>query len=127
MKKILVLTIAIFSLFACSSDDENNLDPIIGTWYFFSYDGIEVDDCNKKSTMFFYENGTFLSTVYENQNSTNNCQIKNTTKGTWSYKGKGYYEITASSETSENILKIVFSDNKNTFTAIEWFTAFKRK
>lgn len=50
------------SLLACSSDNENNLDPIVGTWYLFSEDDKEVNPCLNKHTLTFKENGIIIET-----------------------------------------------------------------
>ncbi|MGG6231928.1 lipocalin family protein [Tenacibaculum sp. SDUM215027] len=132
MKKILVLTIAMFSLFACSSDDEN-LDPIVGTWYKFSEEGIEASDCEKKSSVTFNENGTFNSISYESIED--KCVIEDELSATWTNKGNGVYSRTYNGESSNT--SITFSDNGNTMTSVykqEYngetltdITVFKRK
>ncbi|MEE4000422.1 lipocalin family protein [Tenacibaculum sp. FZY0031] len=115
MKKNLILTIAMFSLLACSSDDENNLDPIVGTWYFFSDSGVEVDECNKRSTILFNDNGTFSSTNYGNQDDPNNCVIENKDSGTWINNSNNKYQITDIKTNTKQIYTITFSDNGNSF------------
>lgn len=133
MKKILVLTIAMFSLLACSSDDENNLDPIVGTWYKFSEEGIEASDCEKKSSVTFKENGTFNSVSYESIDD--ECIIEDEFSATWTNKGNGVYSRINNGESSDS--SITFSDNGNTMTSVykqEYngetltdITVFKRK
>ncbi|MFT7900430.1 lipocalin family protein [Tenacibaculum ascidiaceicola] len=114
MKKILVLTIAMFSLLACSSDDENNLDPIVGTWYKFSEEGIEVSECEKKTSVTFNENGTFNSTSYESIED--KCVIEDEFSATWTNKGNGIYSRIYNGESSD--VSITFSDNDNTMTSV---------
>jgi len=125
MKKILVLTITMFSLLACSSDDENNLDPIIGTWYKFSQNGEEFGECEKKTTFTFSENGTYSITPYVTLN--NECIIDGKDDGNWSNKSEGNYGIIPSGETEEAVAKIVFSNNNNTLTFTQENTIYKRK
>ncbi|MDO6674660.1 lipocalin family protein [Tenacibaculum sp. 1B UA] len=114
MKKILVLTIALFSLLACSSDDENNLDPIVGTWYKFSINEQEVNDCEKNTTIKFSQNGTFTAT-YSYYNGENTCLTEETFKGTWTNKGNNNY--TTLGEGDDESSKILLKDN-NTYQEI---------
>ncbi|TDQ29895.1 lipocalin family protein [Tenacibaculum caenipelagi] len=126
MKKNLILTIAMFSLFSCSSDDENNTDPIVGTWYLFSENNEEVSTCGQKNTMTFNENGTYSETYYYTDES-DNCVSGGGDEGNWSNKGKENYGLIPSLENTEGTTKIVFSDNNNTFTIIEDNIVYKRK
>ena len=122
MKKILVLTIAIFSLLACS-DDNDNLDPFVGTWYPFSVDGEEVSDCRKKGTISIKEDGTYTTTFYYFYED--ECQKDTSSSGTWTNLGDGVYEITEKDDTEEeeieendtdtNKVNVSFKDNNNTF------------
>jgi len=119
MKKILVLTIAMFSLLACSSDDENNLDPIIGTWYLFSENGIEVNDCIKKSTTTFSEDGTYTVSTSYYLSENNECipDEGSADDGAWINRGEGNYSRTPTGEIiDDETIKTTFSDNNNTMT-----------
>ena len=134
MKKLLILSITLFSLFSCSSDDENiEKDPLIGTWYFFSENGKEVDDCNKKSTAIISEKGDFTATNYGNQDNPNACVIENINNGTWVSKKNNKYELKNNKSGSITIHTITFSDNKNTFKSevivdnTKEIATFKRK
>lgn len=111
MKKLLTLSIVIFSLFSCSSNDDN-LDPFVGTWYKFSFNNIEVSDCEKKSTVTNKENETYTSTSY--YISDNDCKTIPLESGTWTNKGSGIYTIIQKGKEAIDI-KIIFKDNNNTF------------
>ena len=138
MKKILVLTIAMFSLLACSSDDDN-LDPLVGSWYLFSENNEEVPDCEKKSTLQILENGTFKSLSYYFDEDTQECTEEGNSNGTWTNKGSNIYGIKPDGRDKEGILNITFKDNNNTFSYSEtdedengeviatYTTTFKRK
>ena len=71
MKKFLLLTLAVVSLFACSSDDNNEpqKDSVIGTWKLLTrtLDGVpqELDNCDVQTTYQFQEDqGVFYGTLY---------------------------------------------------------------
>lgn len=123
MKKILILTIALVSLFSCSSDDKD-LDPIVGKWYVFSKDGVETDECERKGNLTFNEDGSTTSVYYESLN--NEC-LKGGDEGTatWKNKGNNVYSITRGKESNDATL--VFSDNNNTFTIPADNMVYKRK
>lgn len=114
MKKLLFLSIAFFILLSCSSN-EDNLDPLVGTWYFFFENGREVDDCNKKSTLIVIENGNLSSVNYGNQDNINECVIEGTLEAKWTNNGNGNYIMTCKSDNLKNTPKIIFKDNNNTF------------
>lgn len=128
MKKLLILSIAMFTLFSCSSNDEN-LDPFIGNWSLFSVNGQEVDDCYKKNTVIILENGNLTTTSYDVID--NECKLDDTSASTWKNKGNGNYGITRIGSAEENVTKVTF--NNNTFTFTETIgntsetTTFKRK
>lgn len=131
MKKILILTIAMFTLFSCSSSDEENIekDPFIGSWSLFSINGQEVDDCYKKNTVIILENGNLTTTSYDVIDD--ECKLDDTSASTWENKGNGNYGITRVGSTEENVTKVTFSNNTFTFTETVENTSetstFKRK
>jgi hypothetical protein len=62
MKKLLYIFIAGTFLISCSSNDDSNLDPIIGKWKLASItlDGKDIsigDECDQKSIVTYLENG----------------------------------------------------------------------
>ncbi len=126
MKKILVLTIAMFSLLACSSSEDENIekDPIIGTWFLFSRQGENVNECEMRSNVVFKENGTYTTASYSDLG--NQCVLEDEDQGNWSNKGNSNYAVVPSEENTEDIAKIVFSDNNNTFTIVEDDLVFKK-
>ncbi len=117
MKKLLILSIAFFSLLSCSSNEEN-LDPFIGTWHFFSIDNKEVNDCLKKNTFIILENG---NATYLDHDSKDNgdCIPYEIKKSTWKNKGGGNYALIGEGETEESIQKVTFSNNNNTWSITE--------
>ena len=125
MKKHLVLTIAIFNLLACSSDNEKNLDIAVGSWYLFSENNKEVSTCENKNTLVFNENGTFSETYYS-VHTNNDCISDDGIEGNWSNKGDGSYGFT-SYKTDEVVVTIIFSDNNNTLTFTQENAVYKRK
>ncbi|OSY88247.1 hypothetical protein WH52_05570 [Tenacibaculum holothuriorum] len=115
MKKLLVLLIAMLSLFSCSSDDEN-LDPFVGTWKLFSNRQGEVNECEKKTTIIINESGTYSSSYYYEEN--NACTNGNAT-GVWENAGNGIYEIKESGSNQVELANITFKDNNKTFVITE--------
>lgn len=114
MKKILILTIALFTLFSCSSDDEEiTQDPIIGIWNLFAIDNNEVSDCLKQSTWVFNENGTATKQGYEETNR--QCNSEPIENATWENLNNGSYRIIpTNSTTTDTVFSTTFSDNNNT-------------
>ncbi len=127
MKKILVLTIAMFSLLACSSSEDENIekDPIIGTWFLFSKNGVEVDDCTKKSTYVFKENGTMEGESYTSYEG--ECIHEGSGIANWSSKENNIYTITPSGKTEGIDALFNFSDDFNSFYIEEDENLWKRK
>ena len=113
MKKILILTVALFSLMSCS-DNDNSIDPVIGSWFPFSENGVESSDCEKKSTLTFSENGAFTTTNYILDG--NECFLDNEASGIWSAKAGSVYTITISGRAEGDDGVLVFSNNNDTFT-----------
>lgn len=66
MKKILILSLTIFTLLSCSSSDDIADNSIIGTWKLVSHSDIDVlDECFKKTVIIFNSDNTFGGTSYE--------------------------------------------------------------
>ncbi|MFA9192500.1 lipocalin family protein [Flavobacterium sp. FZUC8N2.13] len=68
MKKIYLLFSVCVLLFSCSDDDNNdNVDrqKIIGKYYLFSTDDVEVDDCGKETYVDIKSDGTLVSEYFE--------------------------------------------------------------
>ena len=95
MKKLLLfLSICLIaaSFNSCNNDDDNNsTDQIIGKWrvnqLFIKIDGQYEDDllteCDKKSTIQFFENGTYQLNVFEFNDNESICVAQETINGTW--------------------------------------------
>lgn len=113
IKKLLILSITILSLISCSSNDDN-LDPIIGTWYKFSEEGIESSDCEKKTTVTFNENSNFKSISYESID--NECIKEDEYSSNWKNKGSGVYSTGTGNEATD--ATVSFSDSNNTLTSV---------
>ncbi|WBX75215.1 lipocalin family protein [Tenacibaculum ovolyticum] len=107
MKKLLILSITILSLLSCSNNNDN-LDPFIGTWSLFSLDGTEVSDCEKQTTITIIEGGTFTATYYFDEPD-NTCLEEESFTGTWTNKGNNNYTTTGDGDTESS--KIILKDN----------------
>ena len=119
MKKLLILSIAIFTLFSCSDNDEENIekDPFIGIWGVFSIQGEEVNECKKNSTLMNTESGNFSTTDYNDDNG--DCIKESEAIGTWENAGNNVY-ITKEGGKEQSI-NVTFENNNNTavFTGTE--------
>lgn len=127
MKKILILSIAFFSLLSCSSNDDNiEKDPLIGTWYFFSRGGNEVDDCTKKTEFIFNEDRTFSTVSYST--AIDICSKEEDSTGKWSSLGNQTYTIKLDNSTKVVEIKFNFSEDKNSINGFpEENDVIKRK
>lgn len=66
MKKILILSLTIFTLLSCSSSDDIADNSIVGTWRLVSHsDIVTIKECFKKTVIIFNSNNTFGGTSYE--------------------------------------------------------------
>ncbi|WP_298881156.1 lipocalin family protein [uncultured Polaribacter sp.] len=115
MKKLLYLFITATILISCDSDNDSDLEPIIGKWQLTSEteNGKEIsDECQRKSTITFFENGTTSEIYYYNYG--NDVCESDTTSSKWENVGDSNYRITndGNSETNE----ILFSNNNNVFS-----------
>ncbi|MFL0063797.1 lipocalin family protein [Tenacibaculum maritimum] len=134
MKNLLILCIAIVTLgTSCSSNDEKNLDPLVGSWYKFSENKKEVSDCEKKTTLNFKENGDYSISLYEALTN-GDCISDGMDTGKWANKGNNNYGIILAGDNFEAIQKITFGENSSSFTFTEkeedgttYTTTYKRK
>ena len=112
MKKLLYLFIATTFLISCSSNDDSNLDPIIGKWKLASItlDGKDIsigDECDQKSTVTYLENGN-TEDVFFLDNGYGECN-KTEEKSTWENIGNSTYIF------DELEVKIDFFNNNNSY------------
>ena len=113
MKKLLYLFIAGTFLISCSSNDDSNLDPIIGKWKLASItlDGKDIsigDECDQKSTVTYLENG-YTEDVFFLDNGYGECN-KTEEKSTWKNIGNSTYIF------NEFEIKLDFFNNNNSYT-----------
>lgn len=119
-KRILLFSILIFILNACSSDDSSqSIDPLIGTWTFYqSFDnGVEFPSefCDLNETLIVNPDGTSSFTVYTYE-SDDNCKISDSDVGTWENKGDGSYLFIF--DEVRSILDVTFDDDTFYFEEI---------
>ena len=115
MKKLLYLFIAGTFLISCSSNDDSNLDPIIGKWKLASItlDGKDIsigDECDQKSIVTYLENGN-TENVFFLDNGYGDCN-KTKEKSTWKNIGNSTYIF------DEFEIKLDFFNNNNSYTII---------
>lgn len=126
MKKLAILTITLVTLFSCSSDDEKSLDPIIGTWGVYTdEDGQTPNDCLKKGTLVFLENGNTTSQEYLYEDD--KCIADEIEKAKWSRESAGVYIIIEEGETDNEKFELTFEDNNNIMKLKGSKISFKRK
>ena len=96
IKKLLILFFLFFTL-SCSGDKEiieEPLDPIIGKWFFHSYNiGTKetlYDECKQKGYFQFTENGGGDHVTYWINRETNKCSLDQSKKTQWSIVDKQY-------------------------------------
>ena len=96
IKKLLILFFFFFTL-SCSGDKEiieEPLDPIIGRWFFHSYNiGTKealYDECKQKGYFQFTENGGGDHVTYWINRETNKCSLDQSKKTQWSIVDKQY-------------------------------------
>ncbi len=111
MKKLLFLAISAGFVFtSCSSDDEEDVNSIVGTWRPISEKAISGKNgstlyndphstCYKKSTFNFKSNNILSSTIYD-ENSSGNCENYGTDTSSYSYD-PGNKQLTVDGEISE--------------------------
>ena len=122
MKKLLILTVAFFTLISCSSDDNKSeipTNPIVGIWT-IQFNKIKVahktapeeseDDCSDNDRMTVTEDGK-LSSVYYSDNE-GKCLMGEAENGTWKDNGNNNYTLIIDGEDDD--VDIVFSNNNNT-------------
>ncbi len=104
MKKLLLfLTVFLVSVNfnSCDCGDDDTTDTIIGKWR-VSQLLIKVDDqyednllteCDKKSTIEFFENGTYQLNVFEFNDDESICVAQEIVNGTWENSDNNLYSI----------------------------------
>lgn len=106
---------------SCSDDDDNNVvvvDKIIGKWQldqaFEDGEELELTECEKESTIDFFQNGTFTERDFiEDENE--DCIALDPFTGDWDNLGNSIYEmeIEISPEVSlKTEVKVTFTGNK---------------
>jgi hypothetical protein len=122
MKKIILLLITIISLSSCSSNDDDtaSLNAIIGNWQLQSIteNGEErSNDCSRKSTVTFLENGNGSNISYdENYDGNGNATCENDFNGTFTWENLtgSVYKVIEDGDITE--VQITFSQDKSTFS-----------
>ncbi|CAM1371932.1 exported hypothetical protein [Tenacibaculum litopenaei] len=90
----------------CCGPDEP-YEPLLGTWYRESKNGVQYDDCLKKDELVFTKDGRIRFTLHEK--TPNGCIQKEIKNGKWRKKATNTYGLTYGSQ-PEKIEKISFDD-----------------
>jgi len=106
MKKLslfLSIFLVALSFNSCTNDDDNDTpDKIIGKWRLSEifvqvvgqgFENYMPTECDKKSTIEFFENGTHKENIFEFDELTNTCEALETVNGTWKNSGNSFYDI----------------------------------
>ncbi|MBE0422572.1 MAG: hypothetical protein IBX66_01410 [Lutibacter sp.] len=104
MKKLflfLSLFLVALSFNTCTNDDDDIPDEILGKWrlsQIFVKIGPESEDympseCEKKTTLEFFENGTYKESDFEFNDDTYTCAALAPVNGTWKNLGNAKYDI----------------------------------
>lgn len=115
MKNILILSLTLFTLLSCSSDDETvDTTTILGTWKLISHSDLTtLPDCMINSAINFKSNNTLSGIVYEPNG--NNCDQNNVT-GSYSKETETLYKITIPNANSDTEITAELNTNKLIWT-----------
>lgn len=133
MKKLflfLSLFLVALSYNSCTNDnDDDQTDNIVGKWRLSQVyaeinqepmDHYMLTECEKKSTIEFFENGTYKESGFEFNDENNTCATLAPTNGTWENLGNSMYDFSGfdfsgfdiSGVTFEPQVKVTFLSNK---------------
>lgn len=91
MKKILILSLTVFTLLSCSSSDDITDNSIIGTWKLISHSDVNtLPDCMKQTTITFAKHGILSGEIYEPNGG--NCD-KNTLNAIYEKETETLYTV----------------------------------
>ena len=134
MKKIVLISLTLFTILSCSSDDEgDSFDPsqIEGIWEFndttyYLSNGSVVEDifaftCGEQSVIRINANGTIESVEFLNDNCVNSSE--NYPYFKWEYIGNGTLRFSRRNTSDESILFIRFDVSFPTANTMKWFIA----
>ena len=106
MKKLflfLSICLVAVSFNSCNNDDDNDsADKIVGKWrlseLYAEINQVPIDDymlteCEKKTTIEFFENGTYKENDFEFNVLTSTCEALGTVNDTWKNLGNSKYDI----------------------------------
>lgn len=132
MKKLflfLILFLVALSFNTCNNDDNDELDKIVGKWRLsqvyaeINQEFIDDDmltECEKKSTIEFFENGSYVENGFEFTDETYTCEALGAVNGTWKNSGNAMYDISGidfsdfdiSGPIVESEVKVTFESSK---------------
>ncbi|WP_417873668.1 lipocalin family protein [Xanthomarina gelatinilytica] len=128
MKRIFILSLTLFTLLSCSSDEETvDATTILGTWKLISHsDTNPLPDCMKQTRIIFIEHGNLSGEIYEPNGE--NCDKTNLVASyeketETSYTVIGSSTILAEVELESN--KLIWTEKSSTKTRILNFIKVK--
>ncbi|WP_437822873.1 lipocalin family protein [Tenacibaculum mesophilum] len=128
MKRIFILSLTLFTLLSCSSDDETvDATTILGTWKLISHsDTNPLPDCMKQTKITFIEHGNLSGEIYEPNGE--NCDKTNLVASYEKEKETTYTVIGSSTILAEVELesnKLIWTEKSSTKTRILNFIKVK--
>ena len=117
MKNLVVFTgmlIALLVLNSCSSNDDEsdqNPDKILGVWrleqLFIDNVDLQVNECEKKTTIEVFENGKYTERDYEYNEALTECTQYDLVNGSWDNLGNSMYSM---SDLNASAIKVTFTE-----------------
>ncbi len=119
MKKLMLfisILIVAISLKSCSSNDNDELqsvEKVIGKWrlsqIIINNENQQISECEKKTTLEVFENGTYTEKDYLYNDSDTECLLFDVVNGTWESLGNSTYKMSGLYTVS---LKVTFNDDQ---------------
>lgn len=114
IKSIFTL-LAFTTLISCSSDDSRQ--PTVaelltsGRWYFESMTAVTLNNCEKNTSIQFYENGNIYTETYS-LNGANECVLSQVNSGTYELLSDTQLSTTNGSETNSSLVIVQISETQ---------------
>ena len=126
MKKTIILTsLFIASIFIACSDDDGNIDPVVGKWQQIEIQNqeSEITTCQELETLEFKNDGTLILTEFlASETNIENCEGPVTTNFEWSEDGDtNAFDIIETSTGSAYRITIFIIDGELTIQSNDLF------
>ncbi len=105
-------------LLSCNKNDDDMVNPIVGSWNVVSVNGTTVSACYQKTEISFEDNGSYTLKSY-NEGSNNVCVQEDLVVGNWENTRKRIYSLQAKGSSTVREINIKFSNNNNTISTTD--------